>query len=107
VTPAHPDRLTPEQIGAEFGEQATLVQFSSAFCQPCRATRLVLERVTTVVPGVRHVEVDAESHLDLVRALDIRRTPTTLVLRSDGSIARRAAGVPREAEVIAAIGELV
>jgi hypothetical protein len=67
----------------------------------------VLEQITDMVPGVAHVEIDAESHLDLVRALDIRRTPTVFVLRSDGSIARRAAGVPRKADVIAAIGELV
>jgi thiol-disulfide isomerase/thioredoxin len=102
-----PESLTPDQIGAELGEQATLVQFSSAFCQPCRATRQVLEQITDMVPGVTHVEIDAESHLDLVRALDIRRTPTVFVLRSDGTIARRAAGVPRKADVIAAIGELV
>lgn len=101
------DSLTPTDIGTDLGEQATLVQFSSAFCQPCRATRQVLEQVTDLVPGVKHVEIDAESHLDLVRALDIRRTPTVLVLRTDGSIARRAAGVPRKADVIAAIGELV
>ena len=102
-----PESLSSDQIGAELGEQATLVQFSSAFCQPCRATRQVLEQITDMVPGVTHVEIDAESHLDLVRALDIRRTPTVFVLRSDGTIARRAAGVPRKADVIAAIGELV
>lgn len=99
--------LTASDIGTDLGEKATLVQFSSAFCQPCRATRVVLEQVTDFVPGVKHVEIDAESHLDLVRALDIRRTPTVFVLRTDGSIARRAAGVPRKADVIAAIGELV
>jgi thiol-disulfide isomerase/thioredoxin len=102
-----PESLSADQIGVELGEQATLVQFSSAFCQPCRATRQVLEQITDMVPGVRHVEIDAESHLDLVRALDIRRTPTVFVLRADGTIARRAAGVPRKADVIAAIGELV
>jgi thiol-disulfide isomerase/thioredoxin len=102
-----PESLRADQIGVELGEQATLVQFSSAFCQPCRATRQVLEQISDMVPGVTHVEIDAESHLDLVRALDIRRTPTVFVLRSDGTIARRAAGVPRKADVIAAIGELV
>ena len=101
------ESLTASDIGTDLGEKATLVQFSSAFCQPCRATRVVLEQVTDFVPGVKHVEIDAESHLDLVRALDIRRTPTVFVLRTDGSIARRAAGVPRKADVIAAIGELV
>ena len=32
-----------------------------------------------MVDGVAHVEVDAESHLDLVRRLDVVRTPTVLV----------------------------
>ena len=50
------------------GERATLLQFSSAFCAPCRATRRMLADVAGMVPGVTHVEVDAEEHLDLVRA---------------------------------------
>jgi hypothetical protein len=52
------------------------------------------------------VEIDAESHLDLVRRLDIRRTPTVLVLGPDGRIAKRATGQPRKADVIAALGDL-
>ena len=35
------------------GERATLVQFSSAFCAPCRAARVVLSDVAATVPGVR------------------------------------------------------
>src|SRR4051812_8269882 len=53
------------------GERATLLQFSSAFCAPCRATRRVLGEVADLVPGVAHVELDAEHHLDLVRRLGI------------------------------------
>ncbi|MEU2595570.1 thioredoxin family protein, partial [Streptomyces albidoflavus] len=63
-------------LGAELGERATLVQFSTAFCQPCRATRRVLDDVAALVPGVRHVEIDAEAHLGLVRAVGVERTPT-------------------------------
>ena len=37
------DRLTAEQVG-ELGPRATLLQFSTAFCAPCRATRRVLGR---------------------------------------------------------------
>jgi hypothetical protein len=56
---------------------------------------------------VAHVDVDAESHLDLVRRLDIRRTPTTLVLDASGREIRRAAGVPRNDEVLAVLSEAV
>ncbi|MFH0241350.1 TlpA family protein disulfide reductase [Streptomyces sp. HK10] len=102
------ERLTAEEVGAErLGERATLVQFSSAFCQPCRATRRILAEVAEMVEGVVHVEVDAECRLDLVRRLGIMRTPTVLVLDARGRIARRASGQPRRADVIAALGEAV
>ncbi|WP_436892055.1 thioredoxin family protein [Nocardiopsis dassonvillei] len=99
--------LDAGDIGAGLGERATLVQFSSAFCQPCRATRRILEEVSGMVGGVAHVEIDAEAHLELVRRLDILRTPTVLVLDARGAVVRRASGLPRKADVIAAIGAAV
>ena len=100
-------RLGSAELGEGLGERATLVQFSSAFCAPCRATRRVLAEVAGMVPGVAHVEIDAEEHLDLVRRLDILKTPTVLVLDADGRIVRRATGQPRKTDVIAALGEAV
>jgi thiol-disulfide isomerase/thioredoxin len=87
--------------------QATLLQFSSAFCAPCRAVRRVSGEVADLLPGVRHVEVDAESHLDAVRALGIWRTPTLLVLDAEGRVAKRATGVPGKAQLIAVLGEVL
>jgi len=105
AVPAGPG-LTTADLGAPLGARATLVQFSTAFCAPCRATRQVLADVAAMTDGIAHVEIDAESHLDLVRRLDVRRTPTVLVLGPDGRIARRASGQPRKADVIAALGEV-
>ena len=93
-------------LGIELGRRATLVQFSTVFCQPCRATRQVLSEVAEVVDGVVAVDVDAESHLDVVRQLHIMRTPTVFVLDSTGVVRQRAVGAPRKADVIAAIGAL-
>ncbi|MGW2526490.1 TlpA family protein disulfide reductase [Streptomyces sp. NPDC001595] len=101
------ERLDAAELGAELGERATLVQFSTAFCAPCRATRRILGEVAGLVPGVRHVEIDAEARLGLVRRLDILRTPTVLVLDAGGRVVRRATGQPRKADVIAALGEAV
>jgi len=101
------DRLSAADIGAELGPRATLVQFSSAFCAPCRTTKVVLGEVSGMVDGVAHVEIDAESNLDLVRRLDVRRTPTVLVLDAAGVVRVRAAGAPRKADVIAALGTVV
>jgi thiol-disulfide isomerase/thioredoxin len=85
----------------------TFVQFSSAFCQPCRATRAILTDIASTLDGVRHVEIDAESHLEAVRALGIMRTPTTLVVDRSGLVVQRASGQPRKADVVAAVGRIV
>lgn len=99
--------LSSDQLGHALGERATLVQFSSAFCAPCRATRRILADVADMTHGVAHIEIDAESRLDLVRQLNVLRTPTVLVLAGDGRIVRRASGQPRKPDVIAAIGDAV
>ncbi|MFG3281044.1 TlpA family protein disulfide reductase [Streptomyces sp. NPDC048111] len=100
-------RLGEAELGARLGRRATLVQFSSAFCRPCWATRRTLAEVAAMVDGVAHVEIDAEERLVLVRELGIERTPTVLVLDAAGRIVRRAAGQPRRADVIAALGQAV
>jgi len=100
-------RMTAEQIGAPLGERATMVQFSSAFCSPCRATRVLLRDVATVVPGVMTVEIDAEANLQLVRDLDIMRTPTVLVLDAEGVVTTRASGLPRREQVMAALDRTI
>jgi thiol-disulfide isomerase/thioredoxin len=87
----------------QLGERATLLQFSSAFCAPCRATRRVLSDIAGQVPGVSHIEVDAEHHLDVVRRLSILRTPTTLVLDAAGHEVVRASGAPTKAQVYDAL----
>ena len=105
-----PDPLRAPVVGGPdiaLGERATLLQFSTAFCAPCRATRRVLADVAEVVPGVTHVEIDAEHHLALVRELNILRTPTTLVLDSDGREVSRAAGAPKKQDVLAALADAI
>ncbi len=98
--------LTAAVIGGDLGSRATLVQFSSAFCTPCRATRTLLESVVTDLSDVRHVEIDAETNLALVRKLDIRSTPTTLILNSFGVEVGRAVGAPKRDQVLAALAAI-
>jgi thioredoxin-related protein len=52
------------------------------------------------MPDVRHMDIDAEAHLDLVRKLNIRSTPTTLILDSQGLEVGRAAGAPNRDQVL-------
>jgi thiol-disulfide isomerase/thioredoxin len=96
-------RLTAAIVGTDLGSRATMVQFSSAFCTPCRATKALLEDMVKSMPDVRYAHIDAESHLELVRKLDIRSTPTTLFLNGDGVEVGRAMGTPKRAQVLAAV----
>jgi thiol-disulfide isomerase/thioredoxin len=98
--------LSDTPWAADLGDRYTLLQFSSAFCAPCRATRRILEDVASVVPGVQHLEVDAEHHLDVVRRLGILRTPTTLILDAAGAEITRATGAPTKQQVLGALGAL-
>jgi len=88
------------------GDRATLVQFSSAFCAPCRATKLLLTDIASRNVGIAHVEIDAESELELVRELHIRSTPTTLILDRAGREVGRAVGAPKREQVLAALSVL-
>jgi thiol-disulfide isomerase/thioredoxin len=97
--------LTGAELGQPLGPRATLLQFSSSFCAPCRAARQLLTDVAARNAGVSHVEIDVADRMDLVRMLDIRRTPTLFVLGPHGQITRRASGVPRRDEVLAAVAE--
>ena len=96
-------RLTEADLGQPLGARATLLQFSSAFCAPCRATRQLLSDVAGRADGVAHVEIDVTTRMDLARRLDIRRTPTVLVLGPRGQVTRRASGLPHRADVVAAL----
>jgi thiol-disulfide isomerase/thioredoxin len=93
-------------VGQQLGERATLLQFSSAFCAPCRATRRVLGEVTGLVDGVAHVEIDAEHHLEATRTLGILRTPTTIVLDAAGAEVTRATGAPTRDQVLTALARV-
>jgi thiol-disulfide isomerase/thioredoxin len=103
VDPGEDSVLAGTAWAAELGERATLLQFSSAFCAPCRTTRHVLADVAARAEGVTHIEVDAEHHLDLVRRLGVMRTPTTLVLDGAGREHTRASGAPRREQVESAL----
>ena len=99
-------KLDAAVIGVELGSRVTMVQFSSAFCSPCRATKALLEDMVKTMPDVRYAHIDAESHLELVRKLDIRSTPTTLFLNSAGVEVGRAMGTPKRSQVLAAVNAI-
>jgi thiol-disulfide isomerase/thioredoxin len=93
-----------DRLGVRAGEaDLTVVQFSTAFCAPCRTTKARLQQLQATRPGLAYVHVDAESHLDEVRALDVRRTPTLFYLDRAGVVIGRSSGAPRPEELTALV----
>jgi len=100
-------QLGAQDLGIPLGTGATVVQFSSTFCQPCRMTRIVVERAVATTQGVVHVDLDVADHLELGERLAIDVTPTVLVLDATGAVRYRATGVPSLAQVRAALAAVV
>ncbi len=93
-----------DRLGVRSGAaDLTVVQFSTAFCAPCRTTKARLEQLRATRPGLAVIHVDAESHLDEVRALDVRRTPTLFYLDRSGAVIGRSSGAPRPEELTALV----
>ncbi len=107
AVPAREGDLGPSRLGRPLGERATFVQFSSEVCAPCRATSRLLGELVDQEPGVAHVELDAAEHLDLARELGISRTPTVLLLDSEGAVRHRIVGAPRRPDVLRALQNIL
>ncbi|MGC3953332.1 MAG: thioredoxin family protein [Propionicimonas sp.] len=106
VTRPEVPRLDAAQLGSELGSQATFVQFSSAVCAPCRSTHRLLTDLVAEEPAIAHIDLDAETRLDLVERFGVARTPTVLVLDAAGVVRHRIVGAPRKADLRAALAAL-
>lgn len=93
-----PGTLSSQTLGAPRGYRATFVQFSTPMCAKCPGTARLLQQVAGEYPDVAHIEIDASERLDLARQFDIMRTPTTLVLNTDGVVVARMSGAPSVAQ---------
>lgn len=102
----HAETLTSADLGAQLGERATLVQFSTEFCAYCGPARKLLGDVAAAADGVAVVEIDAAERLDLTRRLNVLATPTIFVLGPDGTVVSRSSGQPKKAAVLEAIGSI-
>ena len=99
-------RLSPVELGSDYGDRATIVQFSTTFCSSCRAAKALIKDVVKDQSDIKYLEIDAESNLELVRRVDIKSTPTTLFLDRDGFEIARATGAPKRDQLIKVVASL-
>ncbi|WDQ19277.1 trypsin-like peptidase domain-containing protein [Rhodopirellula sp. P2] len=84
------------------GNDAVLLEFSSAQCGPCLAMKPVVSELIARGVPVRQVDVNKEAHL--TRRFGIRSTPTYVVLR-EGKEVTRLLGVQSVSELSAALNQ--
>ena len=82
-------------LPARFARGATLLQFSTEVCAPCRATHTLLDDVASARADVTHVDLDVTHRPDLASRYNILQTPTTFILDRKGVVRARIGGAPR------------
>ncbi len=90
-----------------FGAAATLLQFSTEFCAPCRTTAVVLGELSAERDGVAHVEIDLTERPELAHAYNILQTPTTFLVDGSGVVRARIGGAPRREDLRVALDDLI
>jgi thioredoxin-like negative regulator of GroEL len=85
----------------------TVVHFTAEWCGPCAAVRRVVDQVCDELPQVAHVELDMDANPAIARRLSVMSLPTTIVFGSDGRPLFRMSGVPKAADLRAALEPLL
>lgn len=85
----------------------TVLHFSAPWCGPCAAVRRVVEEVCDQLPAVAHVEIDMDANPEAARRLSVLSLPTTIVFDKAGRPRYRTHGVPKAADLHAALQPLL
>lgn len=93
--------------GISLGERATLLQFSTEVCAPCKSTARVLDDLAARTEAVTHVDLDVTRRPDLASRYRVMQTPTTLILDSDGTVRARIGGAVRRDVVVAELEKVL
>lgn len=93
--------------GVDLGGRATLLQFSTEVCAPCRSTARVLDDLAARTEEVAHVELDVARRPELASKYRVLQTPTTLILDRDGAVRARIGGAVRRDLVVAELQKVL
>lgn len=105
VRPAARTGQLPAAWSSQAGDALTLVQLSSSHCSACVRSARIWREALADTSGVAFLEVDAETHLDVVRDLGVLTTPTTLVYDGAGALSGRVTGAPTPRQAAEALSQ--
>jgi thiol-disulfide isomerase/thioredoxin len=89
------------------GARATLLQFSTEVCAPCKPTRTLLGAIADESLDVQHIDVDLTHLPSVASRFNILQTPTTFILDGQGVVRARIGGAPRRADVREALDRIL
>lgn len=102
----HTNRVLALPPEVTLGSRATLLQFSTEVCSPCKAVHSVLDRLASESDDINHVDLDLTHRPDLASQFGILSTPTTFILDEHGTIRARIGGTAKREEVRAELDRL-
>lgn len=102
----HPESLNTAELGLSTSGP-TIVHFTAVWCGPCAAVRRVITQVCAELPQVTHVEIDLDADPTAAQRLSVLSLPTTFIFDAEGRQRYRSAGVPKAADLKAALEPLL
>lgn len=93
--------------GVSLGGRATLLQFSTEVCAPCKATARVLGELADTTDAVSHVDLDVTHRPELAARYNVLQTPTTFILDAQGAIRARIGGAVRRDVIVAELDRVL
>ena len=90
--------VTGDNFAAEVleAEQPTLVDFTAAWCPPCRAVAPVLDQIEAERDDLRIVKVDVDQDPQTAARYGILSMPTFLLFRHGQEVARVVGAAPKQ-----------
>lgn len=85
----------------------TILHFSADWCGPCAGVRRVVDQVCADLPAVAHVELDMDANPAAAKRLSVLSLPTTFIFDAQGHQRHRTSGVPKAADLRAAVEPLL
>lgn len=83
-------------------EKPVIVDFSAAWCGPCRMVAPILEEIAETRPDLAVVTVDVDESMELARAYNVASIPLLLGFRGGKIVGKTIGAVPYD-EIVALV----
>jgi thioredoxin 1 len=91
------DYVTDDNFQAEVleADQPVLVDFTAAWCPPCRVMKPVLAELAEERPDMRIVHLDVDAHQQVAAQYDVLSMPTFVLFRAGEPVWRAVGARPK------------